>query len=160
MKIEYFHASKYGNGAKVAEEFERRMAGRGVVVAVHHLREIKPTEIPPADLYLFSSPGRMGRPIGSMRRFLKQAALPLGARYALLPTEMAPRPDKKTGSPATVEERSRWQRVIPLMNEILQDRGFVPVAEGTILVDDVKGPLEEDWEQKVEAFANRIALLR
>jgi menaquinone-dependent protoporphyrinogen IX oxidase len=35
MKIEYFHASKYGNGAKVAEEFQRQMAAKGVTVNVH-----------------------------------------------------------------------------------------------------------------------------
>jgi hypothetical protein len=29
MKIEYFHASKYGNGARIAEEFKREMALKG-----------------------------------------------------------------------------------------------------------------------------------
>ena len=29
MKIEYVHASKYGNGAKVAAEFEKQMAAKG-----------------------------------------------------------------------------------------------------------------------------------
>ncbi len=58
MKIEYLHASKYGNGARVAEEFQfqRRMAGRGVGVEVHHIRDVRPSELAPADLYLFSSP--------------------------------------------------------------------------------------------------------
>ena len=30
MKIEYFHASKYGNGVLVAEEFKEQMAARGI----------------------------------------------------------------------------------------------------------------------------------
>jgi hypothetical protein len=30
MKIEYLHASKYGNGAMVAAEFEQQMAANGV----------------------------------------------------------------------------------------------------------------------------------
>jgi len=30
MKIEYFHASKFGNGAMVAEEFNKQMAANGV----------------------------------------------------------------------------------------------------------------------------------
>jgi hypothetical protein len=63
VKIEYFHASKYGNGAKVAQEFSKLMADQGVTVNVHHIRDVKPREIPPADLYLFSSPGRLGKPI-------------------------------------------------------------------------------------------------
>ena len=38
MKIEYRHASKYGNGAKVAAEFDRQMAVRGVTVEIHHIK--------------------------------------------------------------------------------------------------------------------------
>ena len=105
MRIEYFHASKYGNGAMVAEEFMKQMAARGVTVNVHHIREARPKELPPADLYLFSSPGRMGKPIGGMRRFLKKVAgCPPGTKYAILTTEGAPRPDKKTGRMPTEEE--------------------------------------------------------
>jgi hypothetical protein len=55
------------------------MVGKGVVVDVHHIREVRPAELSPADLYVFSSPGRMGKPIGGMRRFLKKLTLPAGA---------------------------------------------------------------------------------
>lgn len=49
MKIEYFHASKYGNGALVSEEFEKQLAAKGVTVTVHHIRDARPKETPPAD---------------------------------------------------------------------------------------------------------------
>jgi flavodoxin len=159
MKIEYFHASKYGNGAMVAEEFKKQMAAKGVNVNVHHIRDARPKEMPPADLYLFSSPGRMGKPIGGMRRFLKKAKLPSGTKYAILTTEGAPQPDKKTGRMPTEEEQAKWQRIIPIMNEILQEKGLVKVAEGKILVTGLKGPLEEGWQKKVEAFASQIPIL-
>ena len=71
MKAEYVHASKFGNGAMVAQEFKEQMATRGAAVDVHHVKDVRPAELGPADLYVFSSPGRMGRPIRSMRRFLK-----------------------------------------------------------------------------------------
>ncbi len=158
-KIEYFHASKYGNGAMVAEEFKKQMVARGVTVSVHHIRDARPKEMPPADLYLFSSPGRMGKPIGSMRRFLKKARLQSGTKYAVLTTEAAPQPDKKTGRMATEEELARRQRVIPVMNQILQEKGLVKVAEGKIQVTGIKGPLEEGWQKKVEAFASQIPIL-
>src|SRR5512136_2578422 len=103
IKIEYFHASKYGNGAMVAEEFKKQMAVRGVTVNIHHIRDARPKEMPPADLYLFSSPGRLGKPVWGMRRFLKKVRLPSGTKYAILTTEMP-----------TPEERTRWQRVIPV----------------------------------------------
>ena len=159
MKIEYFHASKFGNGAMVAEEFKKLMAAKGVTVNVHHIRDARPKEMPPADLYLFSSPGRMGKPIGGMRRFLKKAKLPSGTKYAILTTEGAPQPDKKTGRMPTEEEQAKWQRIIPIMNEILQEKGLVKVAEGKILVTGLKGPLEEGWQKKVEAFASQIPIL-
>ena len=158
MRIEYFHASKYGNGATVAEEFKKQMAARNVVVSVHHIGEARPKELPPADLYLFSAPGRIGKPIGSMRRFLKKVSLPAGTKYAILTTEGAPRPDKNTGRMPTEEEMARWQRVIPIMNELLQKKGLVKVAEGKVLVSGLKGPLEEGWQKKVEAFVARIPI--
>jgi multimeric flavodoxin WrbA len=159
MKIEYFHASRYGNGARVAQEFQRLMAAKGVTVNVHHIRDVRPEELPPADLYLFSSPGRCGKPTWGMRRFLKKAQLPAGTKYAILNTELAPQPNKKTGQMPTEEELAKWQRMIPIMNERLQEKGLVKVAEGKILVTRLKGPLEEDWQKKVEAFASQIPLL-
>jgi hypothetical protein len=156
MRIEYFHASKYGNGAMVAEEFRKQIAAKGVTVNVRHIRDTRPKELPPADLYVFSSPGRFGRPIGRMRRFLKSVNLPAGTKYAILTTEMAPQPDKRTGRMPTEEEIARWQRILPIMNELLQDKGLLRVAEDKVFVTGLKGPLEEGWQKKVEAFAARI----
>ncbi len=158
MKIEYLHASVFGNGVMVAEEFSKQMANQGVTVDVHHIRDARPEELPSADLYLFSSPGRIGKPIGSMRRFLKKVGLPAGTKYAVLTTEAAPRPDKKTGRMPTEEELARYQRVRPIMNEILQGKGLVEVADDKVLVTGVKGPLEDGWQQKVAAFAARIPI--
>jgi multimeric flavodoxin WrbA len=157
MKIEYLHASKYGNGVMVAQEFSRQMAAKGVTVDVHHIREARPKELPAADLYLFSSPGRFGKPIGGMRRFLKRVELPAGTRYAILTTEAAARPDR-TGHVPTEEETAKWQHIRPVMNEILQDKGLVEVAESTVRVTEIKGPLEEGWQHKVEAFAASIPI--
>jgi len=158
MKIEYFHASKYGNGAMVAEEFKKLMAAKGVTVNVYHIRDARPKELMPADLYVFSSPGRFGKPISSMRRFLKKAQLPPGARYAILTTESPPQPDKKTGKMPTEEEFARYERVRPIMNELLQAKGMKKVAEGKVLVNPntLKGPLEEGWQKRVETFAAQI----
>ena len=159
MKIEYVHGSKYGNGAEVAEEFKARMARRNVEVAVHHVHGITAATLPPADLYVFSSPGRMGRPIRSIHRFLKELALPAGTRYALLTTEMEPKPDKATGQMPTEEEICRYQHVRPNMNEVLQDKGMVEVAEEKVYVTGMKGPLEDGWRDKVGAFADRLLAL-
>ncbi|MDI6697985.1 MAG: hypothetical protein QME85_03480 [Candidatus Saccharicenans sp.] len=154
--VEYFHGSKFGNGLRVAEEFKRLMGERGVVVNIHHVKKAKPEGISPADLYVFSSPGRMGRPRGCVRRFLKKLNLPAGAKYALLTTEGAPRPDKKTGRIPTEEEIARWQKVRSIMNEILEAKGLVKVAEEKVYVTGMKGPLEEGWQTRVAAFVSGL----
>jgi hypothetical protein len=93
-----------------------------------------------------------------MRRFLKKVKLPAGTNYAILTTEAAPQPDKKTGRMPTEEEMAKWQRVRPIINEILQGTGLAKVAEGSVLVTGLKGPLEDGWRKKVEAFASQIPI--
>ena len=156
MNIAYYHASKFGNGAMVAEEFKKIMAAQGITVSVQHIRDANPKDLPPADLYVFSSPGRMGKPKGSVRRFLSKVSLEPGTRYAILTTQGAPKPDKKTGKMPTQEELDRWERVIPIMNELLEAKGLKKVAEGAVWVTGLKGPLEEGWQHKVAAFADQV----
>jgi len=157
MRILYLHASKFGNGEIMAAEFERQMATKGVDVDVHHIREMKPSELPSADLYLFSSPGRFGRPIRGMRRFLNKVMLPPGTRYAVLTTEAMPKPDQKTGQMPTEEQLvANQQRVRPIMNEILEGKGLVRVAEEKVHVTGLRGPLEDGWETTVDAFASAL----
>ena len=158
MNIAYYHASKFGNGAMVAEEFKKIMAARGVTVSVQHIRDANPKDLPEADLYVFSSPGRMGKPKGNVRRFLGKVTLEPGTRYAILTTQGAPKPDKKTGQMPAQEELDRWERVIPIMNELLEAKGLKKVAEGAVWVTGIKGPLEEGWQHKVAAFADQIML--
>jgi hypothetical protein len=156
MNIAYYHASKFGNGAMVAEEFKRIMAARDVYVSVQHVRNADPGHLPAADLYVFSSPGRIGKPKGDARRFLRKVRLAPGTRYAVLTTQGAPRPDKKTGELPSQEQQDRWERVIPIMNELLQAKGLTKVADGAVLVTGMKGPLEDGWQDKVAAFADQI----
>jgi hypothetical protein len=157
--IAYFHGSKYGNGAMVAEEFRRIMADRGVTASIRHMKDTDPKDLPPADLYVFSSPGRLGKPKRSARSWLGKVTLPPGTAYALLTTEAAPVPDKKTGRMPTEEEIARWQKVRPIISELLQGKGLTEVAEEAVFVTGLKGPLEDGWEEKVAAFADRVLLV-
>jgi multimeric flavodoxin WrbA len=156
MHIEYFHASKYGNGVIVAEEFKKLMTIKGATVNIHHVRDVRPKDLAVADLYVFSSPGRLGKPIGGMRRFLTKIQPPIGSNYAIITTEGAPQPNKKTGQMSTEEEMAKWQRIIPIMNGLLETKGMNKIAEGKILVTGLKGPLEVGWEKKVEDLVAKI----
>lgn len=156
MNIAYYHASKFGNGARVAAEFSRIMADRGVPVSVQHIRDANPRHLSPATLYVFSSPGRFGKPKGNARRFVRKVSLAPGTEYAILTTQGAPKPNPKTGEMPTQEDQDRWERVIPIMNEELERKGLTRIADAAVLVTGMKGPLEEGWQQKVLAFADQI----
>jgi len=158
MRIEVFHASKYGNGEKVAEEFKRLMAAEGNQVNVHNIDDVSPKDVGPADLYIFGSPTHMGKATGSMVRFLKKLDIPSGTNYASFCTCSAPRPDKESGALPTEDEHARTRRTIPMIDEQLADKGMVKVGEMTVYVrpETMKGPLEDGWEARVEAFVSRI----
>jgi len=111
----------------------------------------------PADLYVFGSPGRMGKPIGGARRFLNKVELPPGTKYALFSTEVAPQPDKRTGRMPTDEEMAKWKRIQPVMDELLGPKGLTKAGSAKVLVTGLKGPLEDGWERKVEELAAALS---
>jgi menaquinone-dependent protoporphyrinogen IX oxidase len=156
MRIEILHASKYGNGEQVAKELQRVLVDKGVQAEVHHIDEVKAGQLPPADLYVFSSPTRLGKPPGGARRFAKKVVVPAGTKYAFFATHGATQPDKKTGRMPTPEEVAKWQRTTSIMEELLNASGLVRVADEIFYVSGLKGPLEEGWQAKVAAFAERI----
>jgi hypothetical protein len=42
------------------------------------------------------------------------------------------------------------------MNELLQSAGLTKVAEDKIFVTQIKGPLEDGWQTKVEGFVHQL----
>jgi flavodoxin len=159
MRIELYHASKFGNGAKVAGELQRVLQAKGHHVNVHHIKGENPKKMPPADLYIFGSPTRIGKPKGSMRRFVKKVSLSPKTKYAVFATHGDAVPDKKTGKMPTEEEMYRWRKTIPMLDEVLKGKGLLKVADKKFFIyaDSLKGPLKEGWQKKVEEFAEQIA---
>lgn len=157
MKVEIYHASKYGNGEKVVAYLQGLLVVKGHQAEFRHIRDAKPKEMPTADLYVFCAPTRIGKPIGKMRRFLKKARLPDGARYALIATHGEPVPDKKTGKMPSPEEIEKFQQNLPAMEAILRDKGASKVADVKVYVKNtMKGPLADGWEKVVEEFAAKL----
>lgn len=66
--------------------------------------------------------------------------------------------DEKMGRMPSEQEMAKRQRVRPIMSEILQAKGLDEVASEKVLVTGLKGPLEDDWRQKVAALADLIPI--
>jgi flavodoxin len=157
MKIAILYESKYGNGKAVVGRLSDKLGASGVQVEVHHIDEVRPKELGAADLYVFSSPTRLGKPIGSMKRFLKRAQLPSEARYALVATHLVLAPDKKTGQMPGPEEVAKLERTLPMMEAILAQKGAKNVATLKLHVNEItKLSLEDGWEQRVDAFTEEL----
>ena len=142
MKVFIAYESKYGNGKKVVDQLQNALKGKGHEVQVGSVREVKPNSVPRADLYIFHSPTHMGSPVGKVKKFLKKMEIPQkDAKYALMATHMDP--DAKT---------------LAKMDVFVQSKGMTKSSEGLkVMVKGMKGPLEEGWEQKVEAFASELS---
>lgn len=139
-------------------ELKRIMETKGHEVNVHHINESRPKELTPADLYIFGSPTRFGKPIGSMRRFANKVILPPGTKYALFATHLDVLPNKKTGQMPTEEEVNRERMTIIVLDEIFREKGLDKIADKVFLISagSLKGPLKEGWQGTAEEFANAI----
>ncbi len=148
MKIELFHASKYGNGLAIALEYQKQMIEKGDEVNIHDVKELRGNDVPKADMYVFISSTRLGKPIRSIRSFIKHKDLPSGSKYAVISTEIKIKPGKKPNQKCA----EKWQRTLPMINESLQTKGLVKVTDMTVHVLTTKGPLEDGWQEKLKGF--------
>jgi len=141
MKVYIAYESKYGNGKKCVEYLTEAITKKGHSVETSSIREINPDSIPSADLYIFSSPTHIGRPPRKMKKFLNNLEISQEeAKYTTIVTHMDP--------------KAKTHQII---NNLLQPKGMTKVSDGVrIKVNGMKGPLEEGYEKKLDAFANEI----
>ena len=141
MKVHILYESKFGNGKKCVDYLENVISEKGHEVKTISIRDIKPNSIPQSDLYIFSSPTHVGSPPGKVKKFLKKMEISgEGKKYALMATYM----DPKTH---TLEK----------MDAIIQTKGMTKVGDGIkIRVQGMKGPLEEDYQEKLDGFVSKI----
>ena len=72
MKVCIAYETKYGNGKKCMEYLQNVIIKKGHNVEMFSIREKEPTSVPSADLYVFSSPTRIGNLAGKMKKFLNK----------------------------------------------------------------------------------------
>ncbi len=156
MKAAIYYESKYGSNLKIAEKLKDLLAAKGHQAEVHRIPASDPRTVSPAGIYIISSPTRMGKPPRSVRKFLKKADIPAGSKYALVATHVVAKPNKRTGIVPTDEESARWRKTLFIMSDLLNGKG-TKVAEERVFVKDMEGPLEDDWEKKIEALVTKIA---
>lgn len=141
MKILVYHASKYGNGQKVAEAIADGAKAKGAEAKVLHAKEAK-TEAPASyDLLVFGSPHRAGRPQGKVKKAVKLAGkAAAGKPFTVFTTHM----DKPTAHST--------------LDSLAIEAGLSKAHDGTdFKVTGMKGPLEDGAEDKARSFGEELA---
>jgi flavodoxin len=141
MNVCLIYYSKYGNGKEVVEHLGRIFQDRSHGSTIYSISDLDPTKLPEADLYIFSSPTHIGGPPRKVKKFLKK--LPQfkhDPKYSLITTMMDPK-----------------SKTLQKMESILQPKGMRIMTEGlSINVSGMKGPLESNYQEKLESFATNI----
>ncbi len=141
MKVQIFYESKFGNGKKCVEYLGNVITEKGHEVRTSSIRNVKPNSLPNSDLYIFSSPTRMGNAHGKMKKFLKKMDIPgEGKKYALIATYADPE-----------------TKALTTMEDLVKAKGLTKAIDGIkIKVNGMKGPLEDSYEEKLDEFASSM----
>ena len=144
-RISISYLSKYGNGKKAMEYLAGLLSEKGNEVELFSVTESKPDKLPDSDLYVFSTSIRMGKPPGKMRKYVKK--FNGNGKYVLVVTHASEPEGEKYSPPRTIE----------MMNEMLQASGLTPICDTLLIrVKDLKGPLEDGWEEKIANLAESL----
>lgn len=137
MNVYIAYQSKYGNGKKCVEHLKTVIDKKGYNVEIASITDIDPTSLPKANFYIFSAPTHVGGPPRKMKKFLKKINMGQDSKYALMTTCM----DLKT-------------KTLDIMDDILQNKNVSKGSEGVkIKVKGMKGPLEGNYKEKINSFA-------
>lgn len=141
MNINIIYESQFGNGKKVVEELAAILEEKNQDVSLFPVAEIRPDELPAADLYIFSSPTRKFMLPLTMKRFIKRFDPPSeDIKYALMTTFMDPR---------TI--------ALKKMEALMSVKGIKKAADDfKVKALGLKGPLEDNYGARLEKFADEL----
>jgi len=140
MNICIIYETRFGNNSKIADRLMQILGNLGHNAARHLVSESEPEVIPEADLYIIGSPTQIGTLPLRIDRFLRNLELPDESRFAVFTTGV--------GSTSDTAEK---------IASILINRGGEETAGPLRLgVKDLRGPLEEGWETKLEKWSSAL----
>ena len=80
------YSSRYGNGKKCVDAVDEQLRTKGHEVQVINAPKANPSQLPPADLYIFSGATEAFNIAAGIRKYLKKMPQMEGKKYALIST--------------------------------------------------------------------------
>ena len=142
MHICILSHSTFGNLEQCAARLDQALRAEGAEVTRRSIADVKAKAPPEADLYVFACPTRMGGPTWKMTRFVKRIRIEREhLKFAVLTT------CGQSGAP-TIEK----------LADLGVEAGLAHLPTNLeVKVHGIRGPLEEGWQTKVDAFAKELA---
>jgi len=145
LKVIIIYQTNYGNNRIIGQYAASTLEAWGHEVDLHNVYDITPNEVKGADFYLFCSPTHMGKAPRKIRSFLKAfAKVQKEGKYATIVTGLPISPEKRDG------------RTEEMLDTILSETFMTDAGSLRINSLNIKGPLEEGWEKKVDAFLETV----
>ena len=141
MKYVIVYWSRYGNGKKVVHTLADKLKEKSIESQIFTTDEANPTNMPDADLYVFSAPAEAFNVQKNMRKFMRN---------------LQGMEDKKFGIINTHGLNKNW---LYKMEKLLTKKNMVKAAEVDFQVGkDAKNgnALEKGWETKLNDFVNKL----
>ncbi|UCE38734.1 MAG: flavodoxin family protein [Thermoplasmata archaeon] len=86
MNIVIVYSSRFGNGKKCVDTVDEQLRIKGHEVKIINAQKADPSQLPPADIYIFSGATEAFNIAVGIRRYLKKLPQMDGKKYALICT--------------------------------------------------------------------------
>jgi flavodoxin len=138
MKINIIHATRRGNGKKVAEAIRDVARKRGHGVKIFSARKTKAGDVPPSDLYIFILTIYYGFPSIKMKGFIRRISGDRKGSYVIILVGS----DLPNTRPRTA------------LSRILDRKGWNSLNDGVeVKLIETKGPIEKESMVRLKTYA-------
>jgi len=142
MKYVMVYWSRFGHNKQIVEYVDQKLTDSGHDVKVFKTDDANPTDLPDADVYVFSAAAEAFRVQKNMRAFMKKIDGLDGKKFAIINTHAM--------------KKKNWLKG---MNRILSKKGMGKIAEVDFHIGDGqdKGEgLADGWQQKLNGFIDKL----
>lgn len=134
--------SRYGNGKMIVDHLEKKLKKKDAKIQIFKTDDADPTNMPEADLYVFSAPTEAFNIQRNMRTFMKNLSGMDGKKYGIINTHGMNR---------------NW---LNKMEKLLSKKNMIMVAGVDFQVGknaNTGNGLMEGWETKLDEFAVNLS---
>jgi flavodoxin len=141
LKFAIVYWSRYGNGKKIVDYISNKLTTKKIETNVFKTDEADPSNLPEADLYIFSAPAEAFNIQRNMRNFISNIEGMDGKKYGIINTHAM--------------KKNRLYK----MENLLSKKNMVKVAGVDFQVGKEANSgngLMSDWESKLDEFINKL----